>query len=231
MTRFKICGLRDSSNALVAAESGADLLGFNFVEGVRRQLQPDEGAEIISEFRHSVRSRIKSGTGSELVEGRPPKIVGLFANQSPQFVNRITRLCELDYVQLCGDEPPEMWGMLDVPVIRQIRVREDPPRDQSLDMACRQVQEVLDAGHHALLDKHQAGHLGGTGIAFDWSLARDIAKDYRVTLAGGLTPGNVAEAIQTVHPWAVDVSSGVETDGQKDPAKIRAFAASVRAAR
>lgn len=230
MTGFKICGLRDSANALVSAESGADLLGFNFVEGVRRQLQPDEGAEIISDFRSSVRSRIKSGSGSEPVQEHPPRIVGLFANQSPQFVNRIIRLCELDYVQLCGDEPPEMWGMLDVPVIRQIRVREDLPRDRSLDMARRQVREVLDAGHHVLLDKHQVGQLGGTGIAFDWSLAREIAKDYRVTLAGGLTPDNVAEAIETVRPWAVDVSSGVETDGQKDPARIRAFAAAVRAA-
>ena len=123
-----------------------------------------------------------------------------------------------------------MWDLLDVPVIRQVKVREDLPRDVSLDMACQQVQQALDAGHSAVLDKHQAGHLGGTGIVFDWRLGRDIARDHRVLLAGGLTPENVAEAIDVVRPWAVDVSSGVETDGRKDPARIRAFAAAVHAA-
>jgi phosphoribosylanthranilate isomerase len=217
MTRFKICGFRDLSNALVAAESGADLLGFVFVEGVRRQLLPEQGAKIISDLHDSVSSEC-------------PGVVGLFANQSAQFVNEITRLCGLNYVQLCGDEPPEMWDMLDVPVIRQVKVREDLPRDESLDIAFRQVQQALGAGNSALLDKYQTGHLGGTGITFDWQLARDIARDHRVVLAGGLTPENVSEAIETVRPWGVDVSSGVETNGRKDPDKIRAFAAAVHSA-
>ena len=215
MTRFKICGIRDLPNALVAAESGAELVGFVFVEGVRRQLQPDVAAKIITALRD------KTADAS-------PGIVGLFANQSPRFINEVTNLCGLDHLQLCGDEPPEMWDLLDAPVIRQVKVREDLPRDQSLEEACRKAEEALDAGHRVLLDKHEAGHLGGTGIVFDWGLARDIAKDYRVSLAGGLTPDNVAEAINTVRPWSVDVSSGVETDGVKDPAKIRAFAAAVR---
>ncbi len=222
MTRFKICGIRDLPNAIVAAESGAELLGFVFVDGVRRQLQPDAAAEIIAGFRRSVRP--------ELVEGRLPGIVGLFANQSPQFINDVIRLCGLDHLQLCGDEPPEMWDLLDAPVIRQVKVREDLSREQSLEEACRKAEEALDAGHRVLLDKHEAGQLGGTGIVFDWGLARDIAKDHRVTLAGGLTPDNVVQAIETVRPWAVDVSSGVETDGVKDPDKIRAFAAAVRSA-
>ena len=175
----------------------------------------EEGAEIIADFR-------------DTVTDDPPGIVGLFANQSPRFINEVTRLCGLDYLQLCGDEPPEMWDLLDARVIRQVKVREDLPREQSIHMARRKAEEALDAGHRVLLDKHEAGHLGGTGIVFDWGLARDIAKDYRVSLAGGLTPDNVAEAINTVRPWAVDVSSGVETDGVKDPAKVRAFAAAVR---
>ena len=222
MTRFKICGLREVSHALIAAECGADLVGFVFVEGVRRQLQPEQAAKIISEFRLSVRP--------EPVEGRPPGVVGLFANQYPSFINEVTKLCGLDFLQLCGDEPPEMWDLLDARVIRQVKVREDLPRDESLALACRQAEEALGAGQRVLLDKHQAGHLGGTGIVFDWGLAREIAKDYRVTLAGGLTPENVSEAIDTVMPWAVDVSTGVETDGVKDPAKIRKFASAVRAA-
>ena len=217
MTLFKICGLRDSASALVAAECGASFLGFAFVEGVRRQLLPERGARIISDFRAST-------------DGNTPGIVGLFANQSADFVNRVAGECGLDYAQLCGDEPPEMWDRLDVQVIRQIKVREDLPRDVSLDLALRQAAEALDAGHHVVLDKHQSGALGGTGTAFDWHLARDIARDRRVLLAGGLTPDNVREAIDTARPWGVDVSTGVETDGQKDPAKIRAFAAAVHTA-
>ena len=215
MTRFKICGIRDLPNALVAAESGAELLGFVFVEGVRRQLQPDVAAEIITALRDDS-------------PDPSPGIVGLFANQSPRFINEVTKLCSLDYLQLCGDEPLEMWDLLDARVIRQVKVREDLPREQSLELARRKSEEALDAGHRVLLDKHEAGQLGGTGIVFDWGLAREIAKDYRVSLAGGLTPDNVAEAIDTVRPWAVDVSSGVESDGVKDPAKIKAFAAAVR---
>ena len=217
MTMFKICGLRDSSNALVAAESGADLLGFNFVEGVRRQLLPEEGAKIIAEFR-------------DCTSADSPGIVGLFANQPAHFVNEVASLCGLDYAQLCGDEPPEMWDLLDIPVIRQVKVREDLPREASIEIACRLVQEALDVGQIAVLDKYKAGHLGGTGLVFDWGLARDIARDHRVVLAGGLTPDNVTGAIETVRPWGVDVSSGVETNGQKDPDKIRAFAAAVYSA-
>ena len=217
MTLFKICGFRDSASALVAAECGASFLGFAFVEGVRRQLLPAQGARIISEFRR-------------IVDGDCPGIVGLFANQPAQFVNRVARECGLDYAQLCGDETPEFWKSVEVPIIRQVKVREDVERREAVGLARRQTAEALDAGHHALLDKHQAGALGGTGVTFDWRLVRDIAGDHRVLLAGGLTPDNVGAAISTARPWGVDVSSGVETNGQKDHAKIRAFAASVKSA-
>lgn len=215
MTRFKICGLRDVSNALVAAESGADFLGFNFVEGVRRQLQPAEGSQIIYDFRMAF-------DGDTM-----PGIVGLFANQDAGFINDIIHRCGLDYVQLCGDEPPAMWSELAVPVMRQVKVREDMPRADAVSLASAQVSEALDAGHMVVLDKHQPGALGGTGITFDWSMARDLAPDSGVLLAGGLNPQNVAEAIRTANPWGVDVSSGVETDGVKDADKIRAFAEAV----
>ena len=217
MTRFKICGIRDLPNALVAVESGADLLGFVFVEGVRRQLEPEKAAEIITALRDSVPED-------------SPGIVGLFANQSAGFVNEVIGLCGLDYVQLCGDEPSQFWDRLNASVIRQVKVREDLPREQSLDIARRKVEEALDAGHFALLDKHQVGHLGGTGVVFDWQLARDIAKDHRVDPCRWPHSRQRSDAISTVRPWAVDVSTGVETDGVKDPAKIRAFAAAVRAA-
>ena len=218
MTHFKICGLRDVPNSLVAAESGADFLGFNFVEGVRRQLQPAEGSQIIYDFRMAFdRDSI-------------PKIVGLFANQPADFINDIIHQCGLDYVQLCGDEPPEFWDELAAPVIRQVKVREDLPRSEAVSLVSERVAETLAAGHIALLDKHQPGALGGTGVAFDWSIVRGLASDSPVMVAGGLNPQNVAEAIGIAAPWGVDVSSGVETDGLKDAEKIRAFAAAVRSA-
>ncbi len=215
MTIFKICGLRDVGSALVATESGASLLGFNFVEGVRRQLQPEKGAEVISQFRAAC-------------DGPMPSIVGLFANQPTKFVDSVAGQCGLDYAQLCGDEPPEFWDALSVPVIRQVKVRDDLERSESVAAVLREVESTASSGHLALLDKHIAGRLGGTGSTFDWEVAREIAKDYQVIVAGGLTPENVADAIRVSRPWGVDVSSGVETGGIKDPSRIRAFADAVK---
>ena len=217
MTLFKICGLRDPDSALVASESGASFLGFNFVEGVRRQLLPEQGSEIISEYRKAVRS-----------EG--PKVVGLFANQPADFIDSVANLCGLDYAQLCGDEPPDFWNGLSIPVIRQVKVRDDLDKPDAVALAVRDVEAALGAGHLAMLDKHVAGALGGTGVSFDWEVAREIARDHNIFVAGGLTPENVAHAIHVARPWGVDVSSGVETNGEKDAARIRAFARAVSTA-
>ena len=229
MTIFKICGFRDADAARVAAESGASFLGFVFVDGVRRRISPERGAEATTELRAAlgVASRISDG-------GASSKIVGLFANQPADFVNGVARACGLDYAQLCGDEPPAFWDALELPVIRQVKVRESLGREGAVALAARQASEALEAGHLALLDKHKRGELGGTGAAFDWTLAREIRASVGagggggLMLAGGLTPENVADAIATASPWGVDVSSGVETDGVKDRAKIRQFARAVR---
>ena len=227
MTIFKICGFRDAAAAKVAADAGASFLGFVFVEGVRRQLSPRRGAETIAELRAAL-----GGAFSKPL----PKIVGLFANQPADFVNGVAHACGLDYAQLCGDETPDFWSALDLPVIRQVKVRESLGREGAVALAARQAAEALAAGHLALLDKHKRGELGGTGAAFDWTLAREIVATVNggaggcnggVMLAGGLTPENVADAIETASPWGVDVSSGVETGGAKDHAKIRGFARAV----
>ena len=214
MTLFKICGLRDPDSAIMAAESGASFLGFVFVEGVRRQLLPERGAEVISEYR-----KIAGSDG--------PKLVGLFANQPADFIDSVAKLCGLDYAQLCGDEPPDFWNGLSIPVIRQVKVRDDLDKPDAVALALRDVEMALGAGHLAMLDKHVAGALGGTGFSFDWEVAREIARDHNILVAGGLTPENVAQAIRVARPWGVDVSSGVETNGEKDPVKIRTFAAAV----
>ena len=219
MTRFKICGLRDADNALVAADAGADFLGFVFVPGVRRQLTEDLARAIIEEYRRR-QQRDKNG----------PRLVGLFADQSLDDVNRIVERCGLDLAQLCGDEPPEYWGQVSVPVIKQIKVRNDGDTARATEETLRRVDEVIAEGHTAMLDRYEAGALGGTGLSFDWTIASEVARHHDFLLAGGLTPENVGVAINTAAPWGVDVSSGVETDLVKDPKKIAAFAREVKRA-
>ena len=194
MTLLKMCGFQDPDSAVVAAEAGASFLGFVFVEGVRRQLLPDQAAQIICEYRKVM--------GSE-----GPRLVGLFANQPADFIDYVSRLCGLEYAQLCGSEPPEFWNELSIPVVRQVKVRDDLSRSDAVARAVQDVEFALDAGHLALLDKHVDGALGGTGITFDWEIAREIARDHKVLVAGGLTPENVAQAIRVARPWGVDVSS------------------------
>ena len=215
MTRFKICGLREVRHALAAADAGADFLGFVFVPGVRRQLSVDDARGIIQRYR-----RLKGEGGSPLV--------GLFADQPVEEVARIVRYCCLDMAQLCGDEPPEYWDELEVPVIRQIKVADAGPRDEVVAEVRQRVDEVISHGHIAMLDKHEAGSLGGTGRTLEWSIAAEVARHHDFLLAGGLSPENVGEAIVSVNPWGVDVSSGVETVGVKDQTKITAFAEAVR---
>jgi phosphoribosylanthranilate isomerase len=214
MTEFKICGLRDVDSALVAADGGAAFLGFVFVPGARRQLTPEQAGEIIDGYR---RHRKEEG----------PRLVGLFAEQPLEEVNRIGRFCGLDMVQLCGEEPPEYWDGVELPVIRQVKVREDGPREDVVARLLEQVEEVVSHALIPLLDRKESGSLGGTGRSFDWRLATQVSKRYEILLAGGLTPENVGRAIATVEPWGVDVSSGVETDGVKDRQKIAAFARAV----
>ena len=217
MTLFKICGLRELDHALTAADSGASFISFNFVPGVRRQVSPSHAARVIEEFR-------------SLRDGGTPRVVGLFANQPVEDVKSIVRSCGLDLVQLCGDEPPEYWEEVNVPVLKMVRVRDAGEPEAAIDSTRRTVAEIVSAGHTPLLDTHREGHLGGTGHTFDWSIARAVSDAGPCMLAGGLTPENVGLAIETARPWAVDVSSGVETDGIKDPARIRAFADQVRSA-
>ena len=217
-TQFKIDGLRELDHALIAADSGASFIGFVFVPGVRRQVSPGHARRVIEEFRG-------------LRDGDIPRVVGLFADQPVEEVNSIARRCGLDLVQLCGDEPPEYWEAVEVPVVKMIKVRDAGDREATIDSTRRAVADVVSAGHIALLDTHREGSFGGTGHTFDWSIARAVSESGPYMLAGGLTPENVGLAIETARPWAVDVSSGVETGGAKDPDKIRAFADEIRRAR
>lgn len=212
--KVKICGLRDTENALAAAHAGADFLGFSFVEGVRRQLQPIEGQMIVRGFRIRGFRRGQDG----------PKLVGLFRNQPADFVNNVARHADLDYVQLCGEEDESYTSAMWKPVFRQVRVREGA----SPDALAAEVAPHLAAGRFVLLDRYDAKVPGGGGVTFDWAAAEGVASKQGVLLAGGLTPDNVRLAIERLRPWGVDVSTGVESDGVKDPAKIQAFIAAAR---
>ncbi len=211
-TRIKICGFRSAGAAVIASDSGADFLGFNFVDGVRRQIQPEQGARIISEYK------------GDRDPSHMPGLVGLFRNQDASWVNETSALAGLDYVQLCGDEDDRYIEQMNLPVFRQVRVRPGTTTQQLAGM----VSPHLDANRIVLLDHYDKDTPGGSGLSFDWSVAEGLASRDNVLLAGGLNSENVQVAIAQLSPWGVDVSSGVETDGVKDPARIRAFIRAVQ---
>jgi phosphoribosylanthranilate isomerase len=140
-------------------------------------------------------------------------------------INAAVRAVGLDLVQLHGDESPEMLNELDVPAIKAFGLT--PGASHS---AVRSAMIAFAEARRPPIAFLIDGQFGGTGSKADWSLAAEIAREFSVILAGGLTPDNVAEAIATVGPFAVDVSSGVETDGIKDAAKITSFVARARSA-
>lgn len=208
----KICSLREVEHAQFVLDAGADLFGLIFAAGRRRQVTPERAREIVRAVR----------VGSA---GRPPLAVGVFVDLPAAEINAIVRAADLDLVQLHGSEPPELLAELDVPAIKALSSQ---PSDSlaAIESTLRSFATARQPPIAYLID----GQHGGTGTRADWALAGEIARGWPVMLAGGLTPGNVSEAISTVGPLAVDVSSGVETDGYKDAAKIAAFAANARMA-
>ena len=199
MVRVKICGIKRLEDALVAIDAGADALGLNFWRPGRRYIAPE--------------------TARAICRALPPFVtrVGVFADEEPETIRKIAEMCGLDALQLHGEETPEVCRQFDRPVIKGIKVR-----DAS---SLRRLAGYRVAAF--LLDAHVPGEMGGTGRTFDWSLVVDAKGAGPVILSGGLTPDNVTAAMRAAAPYAVDVASGVETEGEKDPTKIRAFIARV----
>jgi phosphoribosylanthranilate isomerase len=212
LVKIKVCGLSETGHALAAAEAGADFLGLVFAPGKRR-VSPEQAMEIAG-LVYGLKNR--------------PKLVGVFVNEMNSYVNRIAGQCRLDYVQLSGAEAWEYCRYIDYPIIKAIPIE----AGTSAESVCNEIEEgyrfCSDKDVMVLLDTGAKDVWGGTGRAFDWSLARDVAARFPVMIAGGLNPENVAVLIKEVYPWGVDVSSGVEINGRKDEARIKAF---VRAAR
>ena len=160
-----------------------------------------------------------------LLARKRPITVGVFAGNDPDEINEIVDECGLDLIQLSGGEPWSNVLLANRQVIKALHISGDD--DATSAMARIETGSAMAV----LLDRADAGSFGGNGLAFDWAVAAGISRAMPVWLAGGLNPDNVADAIRTVRPWGVDVSSGVETDGDKDAEKVRAFIEAVRGTR
>ena len=202
--RVKICGITNIADAVAAVDAGADALGFMFFENSRRNVSPALAAEIIREL--------------------PPFIskAGVFVNAPEKFVRDAIEASGIDTLQFHGEESPEFCAQFGLKVIKAFRVR----GRESL-RACSSYRNCA-----WLLDSFVEGSHGGTGTSFDWDLAVEATRLSRmVILAGGLRLETVADAVRKVRPYAVDVSSGVESvPGKKDHGKVRDFIVAARSA-
>ncbi len=216
MTKFKVCGLRRGEDGQTAIREGAGFIGLIFAPS-KRQLTADEAREFLDKAR-----------SEQVSTERQPEAVGVFVNAPADEVNRIAHYCGLDRLQLHGDETLEYCSLIEKPIFKVVRIEAGARGDDLLSTLEEELGTIIAAGHTPMLDTVSKGpYYGGTGQPFDWAVAAQLAEKFDFVLSGGLNPDNVARAIEQVRPWVVDVSSGVETDGVKDPEKIKAFARAV----
>ncbi|WP_144568479.1 phosphoribosylanthranilate isomerase [Bacillus pseudomycoides] len=194
--KVKICGIIDVETAKKACEYGADAIGFIFAKS-KREITPERAKQIIDELPADVMK------------------VGVFVNESVEVIQKIVNDCGLTHVQLHGDEGNHHIGRLNIPSIKAVGVHSSEDIEQSPDYEA----------DFLLFDSPKEKFHGGNGKIFSWKLLDDMPNEIRkkCILAGGLHIENIKEAIETVKPYMVDVSSGVETDGKKDSEKIKQF--------
>ena len=242
MVRVKICGCRTIEDAVVAAEAGADFVGIVFAESKRR-VSIEEAGEIVRALgtplrememgsppalfrtdKTDLRSWFEHGAAAleRLLERKRPLTVGVFAEMEMEEVNELADQAGVDLIQLSGAEPWADCLLAKRQVIKAVHLTPV----EAAEAVIRRIE--TGSAIAALLDRAEPGSYGGTGKTVDWGIAAAIASRLPVWLAGGLTPENVAAAIEAVQPWCVDVSSGVETDGVKNHDKIRAFVRAVK---
>jgi phosphoribosylanthranilate isomerase len=200
-TKIKICGITNVEDALQAVAAGADALGFVFYAGSPRCVAAEQVRAITDQL--------------------PPFIskVGLFVNETRAKIEQMMATAGLNLIQLHGDEQPEDCCFESYPVIKALRVKS---ADSLQGLEAYRTSALL-------LDAWSDEAYGGTGHSFDWQLLRSLSTERPLILAGGLEPQNVAVAIATVNPYAVDVSSGVELmPGRKDHDKVKEFIKQVR---
>lgn len=198
MTRIKLCGLSRPCDIEAANALQPDYIGFVFAPKSRRYVSPETAAGLRKRLDPAIRA------------------VGVFVNEHPEAVAALLRAGTIDIAQLHGSEDAayieRLRALTGQPIMQAFRMESE--RDIAAAQASTADSVLLDSG------------AGGTGTAFDWTLLRGIRRPY--FLAGGLGPDNVGNAVRLLHPYAVDVSSGIETDGKKDRNKMAAFVAAVR---
>jgi phosphoribosylanthranilate isomerase len=203
--KIKICGITNAEDAAVAVRAGADALGFVMYRNSPRWVEPAVARAIIA--------------------GLPPFVsaVGVFVNEEADRVRALMDGCGFALAQLHGDESALYCQNLCRPVLKAIRLK-----DRGTVLALAEFQGRTNV-RGVLIDAFSDQAYGGTGQTADWALAYEAARSAQIILAGGLNPTNVAEAVQAVRPYGVDVSSGVEkSPGKKDPDKVKAFIEAAR---
>lgn len=200
-TKIKVCGVTSVGDAVMVVEAGIELLGLNFVPTSPRAIDVPMARAIVQ----AVGTRVE--------------IVGVVANRSASELNELRRRIGLHAWQLHGDEPPELFSQLSAVDFKAVRIAQASDVDVARSYR----------GQRILVDAKVQGVLGGSGHTFDWRLVRELSQERQLLLAGGITPDNVAQAIDAVRPWGIDTASGVElAPGEKDAEKVRALVARVR---
>jgi phosphoribosylanthranilate isomerase len=211
MAKVKICGITSAEDAVSACEAGADLIGFVFVEGTPRNVSVDAVREIVKKVRSSGK--------------KPGGFVGLFKDADRSAVETAVKACGLDHVQLHGDETPEYCVCLKKAVENLKIIKVFKVKKGIIPCGVFGPEDYAEADYY-LFDTYEPTAAGGTGKPFDWASVNrysgQIDRPYFV--AGGLNPANVRDAVRALHPYGVDVSSGVESaPGKKNAELLKEF--------
>jgi phosphoribosylanthranilate isomerase len=235
--RVKLCGLTQPEHIDTAATLGVEFIGLVFAQQSRRRVTVEQAKRLVAVLppREPAAVTLPLGGGGlwfdrcadaldRLIEQRRPVLVGVFADQPPSLVNSIAEAVGLDVIQLSGNERWETALQMRRPVIKTVRAR------PGAGATALRLGVETGMAHLLHLDAFVEGELGGTGRTAPWDVAAAIAGEMPLMLAGGLTAENVGDAVAAVQPWAVDVSSGVERAGVKDPLLMQTFVQAARAA-
>jgi len=246
-TLVKICGITNVEDAIAIAEAGADFIGLVFFKKSPRNITPEKAKEIVNALNEYRKEKYGESsltvqcqmpypgdaslsswfnTTSKIIgltlEKRKPLVVGLFVNETFEYINKIVNEVGLDIVQLHGQEPLELARMIPVPVLKALSIG---PEDTENDVI-ENIRKGNGLNSMFILDTKvdRSDIPGGNGVTFDWEIAKEVNKTVPFMVAGGLDSSNVKKAIEIMHPWAVDVSSGVEkSKGVKDIEKVKQF--------
>lgn len=192
-TKIKICGIKTEDEITILNRYPIQYMGMIFAPS-KRQVTIEKAEQLRKQVREDI------------------KVVGVFVNEEAGKINEIIKRCNLQVVQLHGEESVDFCKDINAEVWKSISVKDE----HSLKL----VEAYAAVAQYILLDTYSDKAKGGTGKTFNWQLARGISKKHNIILAGGLTPENIVEAVQMVHPQVVDLNSGVETDLIKDETKV-----------